>query len=342
MGGNSTYKFLTLPNAARVAALGGNSITLKEDDLNLVFHNPSLLSTEMDNNLVINYVNYLADVNFGYVSYAINFRKAGMFAAGLHYINYGTFTEADEYGEILGEFTAAEYALNLFWSRPIIDTILTVGVNLKPILSNLETYTSFGLATDIGITYFNIKRSFTAAFVIKNLGSQIKPYVQGNYEPLPLDVQLGISKRLAHAPFRISLLAHNLHTIDLTYDDEDDDDDSSSSYYDDDDSQSDIEIFANKVALHMLVGIELLLTKNFHVDFGYNHQRRKELSLETTAGMTGFSWGFGLKISKFHISYGRATYHVAGASNHFSLTTNFNEYKRLSRHVNNNATSFLY
>ena len=42
--------------------------------------------------------------------------------------------------------------------------------------------------------------------------------------------------------------------------------------------------------------------------------------------MVGFSWGFGIKISKFHFSYGRATYHLAGGSNHFSLSTNLSDF----------------
>ena len=43
-GGESTYSFLGLTNSARVAALGGEVISLLDDDINLVFHNPALLT----------------------------------------------------------------------------------------------------------------------------------------------------------------------------------------------------------------------------------------------------------------------------------------------------------
>ena len=68
-GGESTYSFLGLTNSARVAALGGEVVSLMDDDINLVFHNPSLLTPGMHNHLNLNYVNYFAGVNYGYASY---------------------------------------------------------------------------------------------------------------------------------------------------------------------------------------------------------------------------------------------------------------------------------
>ena len=42
------YNFLRLPVSAHAAALGGDNITLVEDDEALIFHNPALLSTVSD------------------------------------------------------------------------------------------------------------------------------------------------------------------------------------------------------------------------------------------------------------------------------------------------------
>ena len=50
-GGESTYSFLGLTNSARVAALGGEIVSLMDDDINTVFHNPALLTPGMHNNL---------------------------------------------------------------------------------------------------------------------------------------------------------------------------------------------------------------------------------------------------------------------------------------------------
>ena len=69
-GGNSVYKFLELTNSARVASLGGNVISINDNDLNFSYHNPALLNNHVANNLVLNYVNYFSDINYGYVSYS--------------------------------------------------------------------------------------------------------------------------------------------------------------------------------------------------------------------------------------------------------------------------------
>ena len=132
LGGSSTYSFLNLTNSARVASLGGKTVGSWGDDLNYAFHNPSMLNDSMSDHLVINYVNYFSDINYGYVSYARHVEGLGNFAGGLHYINYGNFIAADQTGTITGEFRAAEYALNLIWSRPI-DSLFHFGVNIKPV-----------------------------------------------------------------------------------------------------------------------------------------------------------------------------------------------------------------
>ncbi len=58
LGGSYTYAFLDLTNSARAASLGGKTNAIWDDDLNLPFHNPSLLHEGMSNHLVVNYVNY--------------------------------------------------------------------------------------------------------------------------------------------------------------------------------------------------------------------------------------------------------------------------------------------
>jgi len=325
IGGRAIYEFLNLPNSAKVAALGGKAIALPDNDLNLVFHNPSLLNDTLDNALVLNYVNYLADINFGYFSYAKSFGHLGTFAAGIHYIHYGTFIAADETGQKTGDFSASEYSFNLFYSRRI-DSLFSVGINLKPIISNLEKYNSFGLATDLGVTYYNPNRLFTAALVLKNIGIQISTYDGETREPLPFEIQLGLSQKLKHAPFRISMVAHNLQTYRLTYDKDDSQDSVNDPFAGDSDEPSKLEDFAENIMRHLIFGLEFTPIKSFTFRVGYNYQRRKELQIPSKVSTVGFSWGFGLQVYKFQFSYGRATYHLAGASNHFSISTNIGSF----------------
>ena len=324
-GGESTYSFLGLTNAARVAALGGEVISILDNDINLTFHNPSLLSPEMHNNLNLNYVNYLAGVNFGYASYGYSIEDVGNFAAGMHYVDYGTFDRTDELGISMGTFRASEYALNLIYSRSVIDTFLTAGVNLKPIFSSFEQYTSLGIAMDLGIVYHSPRTKTTIGLVAKNMGVQIISYTSKR-EKLPFEVQAGITQGLAHAPFRFNITFQHLERWDLTY--QSTADNVINPFLEDAVQRSKFDVFGDKLMRHVVLGVEFLLGQNFHFDLGYNYKRRQEMKTEARPGMVGFSWGFGFKVSKFHFAFGRATYHLVGGTNHFSLTTNLSEFYR--------------
>ena len=329
IGGQNTYDFLNLTNSARVASLGGDNVSIVDKDFNLAFHNPALLSDSMSDYLALNYVNYFSDINYGYVGYAKKYKNYGNFAAGIHYINYGDFTEADETGVILGNFSASEYSFNLTWAKKI-DSLINFGAKLKTIYSALDTYYSFGMALDAGLSYYNPNKLFAAGFVMKNLGIQFNPYIDGQREPLPFDLQLGITKKLKHAPLRFSFTAKNLLNLKMTYDNPTQ-------------TQTDIVVnsdsssnkiwektthISDEVFRHIIIGVEIIPIKNFFVNIGYNYQRRQELKIETRAAMVGFSFGIGIKISKFYLSYGRATYHLAGASNHISLSTNLSSFRK--------------
>ncbi len=321
IGGNSTYAFLNLATPARIAAMGGTFISVKDADLNLGLRNPSLLDPSVSGQLALNGVNYFSDIKLGNVSYAQHFNKLGTFAAGINYINYGDFIAADEIGEQTGTFSASEYDFLTSWAIPI-DSMFSFGANLHFIYSQLENYTSSGMAVDLASSYYNANHGLTATVLVRNLGSQINKYREGEKEDLPFEVQAGISKKLGRAPLRFSLTMRNLQKWDLTYIDP------NSAQEVDPLTQEPIDnsaSFGDKLLLHTIFGMELLPGKNFHIRAAYNFQRRKELGLESRMSTTGVSWGFGFRVSKFIIGYGRATYHLQGASNHFSLTTNLTE-----------------
>ncbi len=324
IGGTHTFSFLDLPNSARIASLGGKMVAVNDHDPDLVYFNPSLLDSGMNEQVTLNYILYFAGINYGYASYSRSFGHTGNFAAGISYINYGDFTAATENGTITGQFRAAEYALNLVWSRQI-DSSFTVGVALKPVYSSLENYRAFGLATDLGVTYHSRDGLFAASLVMRNLGFQFKGYYEGSHEPLPFDIEIGVSQKLSHAPFRFIFTAQQLQKPDMTY--------TLPENLQQTDpvtglpvKQNELTSLSDKFLRHMVAGVEFLPVKGFCLRMGYNYQRRKEMLVDARSGMVGFSWGFGLKINKFNLNYGRATYHLAGASNHFSISTDLSSF----------------
>ena len=328
LGGRGVYEFLNLNTSARIAALGGKQISLYDGDVNMAYYNPSLVDDDMNRKLAINYVNYFAGINWGNTSYLFHSKKLGNIVIGITYLNYGKFIKADETGYLDGNFTASDYTFYTSYSRKI-DSNITVGITVKPVYSQYESYNSFGIASDLGITYHNPERLFTAAFVAKNIGTQIKPYTAHNYEPLPFEMQLGITQELKHAPFRFSLMFHNLQRFDYTYTIKKEEDLIDDPVFNDSNKKSKTEVFSDKMLRHFIAGVEFIPTKSFVFRLGYNYQRLKEMQIENKVGAVGISWGFGLLLTKYQINYSRATYHLAGASNHFSITANLSELKRL-------------
>ena len=322
IGGDNTYEFLNLIPSARISALGGKMVPVRDNDLNLIFGNPALLNASMDKQFSFSHVSYYADIKFGHVGCARDIGKGQTVAAGMHYIGYGDFTERDFTGVEVGNFKASEYSFNLSYARDLRDSSLSIGAHLKTIYSSLAEYTSVGLAADVGLNYFASKPLLDVSLVLRNAGSQLKGYRDGETEPLPFEVQLGVSKRLAKAPFRFSLVLHHLEKFDITYTDP------SKEGQVDPLTGEPIEYkitTADKVLRHVVIGSEILLSRNFHIRAGYNFQRRKELGVESRLSTVGLSWGFGFRVSKFLLSYGRAAYHLAGPSNHFTMSVNTGE-----------------
>lgn len=321
LGGNHVYEFVSIPTSARAAALGGSVIAIDDGDISLANNNPALFSAETNGKFALEYINYISDVNFGHASYARHIKDLGTFGLGLQYLSGGEFVAADENGVKYGTFGTTEIALDLSYAKSF-DSIFSIGATMKPIYSQLESYNSFGLLMDIGAKYTSKNKTFTAGLVLKNMGSQITLY-NDEYESVPFDIQVGVSKKLAHAPFRFSFTAHNLQKPKLTYNQSNYPEPSNVEQTPESNDKSSVtqDIFG-----HMIFGLEFIPTKSFFVRAGYNHLRRQELMLENKPGLTGFSWGFGFRIAKLHLSYANVRYHAAGISNHFSITTNLADF----------------
>jgi hypothetical protein len=323
IGGDHAYEFLTIPTSARVAALGGTAMAIDDGDITLSNQNPSLLANVASGKLALEYINYISDINFGHVSYAHKFEKIGTMSFGVQYLNGGNFIRADELGNQMGAFTTSEIALKAAYAKSF-DSIFTIGATIKPVYSQLEQYRSLGLLMDVGASYTSKNKLFTSSLLFSNMGSQLTTYID-TYESVPFEIQLGISQKLEHAPFRFSIIARHLEQPLLSW--------TRTNYpepsnveqeYEDDNKKS----FIDDVMRHMVFGAELNLGKNFFARAGYSYQRFVELKVGDRAGAAGFSWGFGFKIKRLHFSYANARYNYAGTSNHFTITTNIRDYLR--------------
>ncbi len=322
-GGYVAYSFLNEPNSARVAALGSNFLTIHDNDLSLAYANPSLITPQMHNNLSLNFVDDFAGLTYGFAAYGFNSAKLGSFAGTMQFYNYGKSDLTNEFGDNEGQFNAGEYALNLGWGR-MLDSVFSIGANFKMIYSGLETYNSVGLAVDVAGSYVP-NETFCASLLFRNIGTQLTAYSSYGMEPLPFEIQAGISKKLAHVPFRYSILLQHLQKWDLSYADPNAPVDPFTGEVTE---ESGIDVFADNLMRHIVIGGEFIPAKFLSIRLGYNYLRRQEMKVVSKPGTVGFSWGIGLKVSKFNFSYSRAAVHLVGSPNYISISTNLGEWAR--------------
>ena len=83
---------------------------------------------------------------------------------------------------------------------------------------------------------------------------------------------------------------------------------------------------AEKMMSHVVVGGEILFSENFTLRFGYNYRRRQEMKVDSKFSSVGFSWGFGIKVSKFQFNYARSAYHLVGSPNYITMIVNLSDF----------------
>jgi len=328
IGGTTGYQFLEQPISARISALGGNTASINDNDINIGFVNPSLIKPGMDNSLALNYINFFTGTNYSSVQYANTFNNIGSFMGTIQYMDYGKIDYADENGNLTGgTFGAYDMAVTIGWGRQL-DSSFSIGAAAKLIYSSYESYNSFGMAVDIAGTY-ETKSGWTMSLIARNLGMQITTYIPGGDRAnLPFDLQYAVSKRLDHVPFRFSLVYDHIEKWDLTYTDPANPSDGFDPVTGEPKTKTGFSKFGDQLMRHIIIGTELYIGKNLILRGGYNYRRRQEMKVEDKTAMVGFSWGLGVRIYKFRINYSRVTYSLVGSPNYLTIAFNLDSFAR--------------
>lgn len=314
VGGEATYQFLNLVSSPRQAALGGKVITNVDYDVTQALYNPATINVDMDNQLALNYTSYLGGIGYGTAAYAYTWdRRTQTFFAGVTYINYGSFDGYDENGISTGPFTGNETALSVGYAMQIGYSDFYFGANLKVITSKLEQYTSLGAAADFGLIYINENLDFNAAIAVRNLGSQITTYA-GLNEPLPFEIDFGMSQTLEHIPLRWHITLENLQKWPIGRSNP------ARVISDLNGNQTQEKVgFLNNAMRHLILGAELFPERGFSIRLGYNFRRAEELRIVDQRNFSGLSFGIGMKLKKMRFSYSHARYTSASNASFFGL-----------------------
>ena len=311
--GGEGYTFLRFPFSARANALGGHTVSLVERDPSLVFHNPALLGAEMDGMVNLNYMNHMADINVGSALFTKGVNDRSAWGVGISFISYGNFKETSADNTVLGSFTAKDIQVSGFYSRDLSER-WRIGIALKALYSSLEQYTSFGIASDVGLSYYNSEKKFSAGITLKNAGAQLKAY-EDTRQKLPWDVQLGISQGAKHAPFRFSLTA--MYLTQWSFD--------SVNNIADADKKDD---FLKTLAKHLVFGVDYVPSENFWLGVGFTPKRYYDMKLSGGNLLSGFSAGAGVRIRMFEVGVSVAKYHPSALSLMLSVSTTLSDLKK--------------
>ena len=324
-GGMNVFPFLEMTYNARSAALGRKLITTYDEDVNMGVFNPASFNESMHNSIGFNQALHAGGINHGMISYGRHFEGKGTGAAHLRYVAYGQMDRTDETGQTIGTFSAGDFVLGGSFARRLNPRI-SVGATFNIIWSQLESYSSLGLGLDLGGIYISKNERTTVSAVIRNAGVQLTTYTEKNRAPLPAQAMMGISHKLEHAPFRVSLVAHHLNQWDLTYNDP--------TLEPTIDPLTGEEIpvpvagFGEKLARHFLFQVEVLAGETLRIRGAFDYHQRRQMLVQNRPGMGGFSFGAGLNFKRFSVDYGLYIFSSAGFNNILTLRTDFDKWKK--------------
>lgn len=314
LGGKSVFSFLDLPVAPQLAALGNLNVSQQNNDIALSALNPALLRAGMHQHLEMNYTNYFADVQYAHCLFGYHSnRLQTTFAGSIQYVNYGSVTQTDASGNIQGTFKPKDLAIQLTMSRRYLER-WHYGITLQYIQSGYQQYHSTGLGVNVGLTYQDTARQWQVGFVAKNMGVQLTTYTAGNKEPLPFDLQVGISKKIEH--LQLSATLHHIYQFDVRYADPAFEE---GTVITNGDTTATGNKTVDKMFRHFVLAAQWEIGRYVEITAGYNHLRRQELSEPRQKGLSGFSGGLGIITRKLQLRYTRSWYQRSAALNQLGI-----------------------
>jgi hypothetical protein len=281
------YSFLRLPVSAHVAALGGDNISISDDDPALIFHNPALIANVSDKSLNLNYMTYMEGVKTASASFVKAYKERATWGVSGQYMDYGTMKETTAENTQTGDFRARDIAVAGSLAY-LLGSRFSGGITARFVSSTIGNYSSAAVAIDLGANYYDEESGWSVSAVAKNLGGQIKAY-DDEFEHIPLDLQIGFTKRLIGSPLRLSATLTRLNNWDQGF------------------------------MKHAAIGADLILADYLYLAAGYNFRRADEMKITDSEDTTsshgaGLSLGGGLQLQRFKLQIAYAKYHVSASS----------------------------
>lgn len=316
--GRSLYEFLDIPTSARVYGLGGTNISVIDADVTLADQNPALIGPEIESQLAVNYMHYMGSGNFAGIRYGKGAGERGAWAAGIRYLNYGSFDAYEPDGSMSGSFKAQDIVFEGTYSHDFTDR-LRGGMNIKMIISSYEHYSALAFAADLGLNYYDDEHDMSLSLVLKNMGGQVKRFDR-DYNRLPFDIQLGWTQGIGSSDFSFSLTAWHLNRWKLPY----------YTHSENGGIESVVlkDSFFTNLMRHLVLGLQYRPSDRFYLCLGYNHKMRTDMGTYKRNFLSGFSLGTGFRVKSWGFGVAYAMPHKSGSEIMINISSDIGELLR--------------
>lgn len=281
------YSFLRLPVSAHVAALGGDNVSLTNDDATVIFHNPALITNVSNKTLNANFMTYMEGCTTASASFVKAYKERASWGISGQFMSYGEIKETTASNQQTGTFSPKDIALAGSFAYLLSDRI-SGGITGRLISSTIGSYSSAAVAIDLGLNYQDVEHGWSVSAVARNLGGQIKAY-DDEFERIPFDLLVGVSRQLPNSPLTLHATLARLNNWDQAF------------------------------IKHLAVGADIHLGSSIFISGGYNFRRSSEMKIyegEDTSFNhgAGLSLGGGIELERFKLTVGYAKYHVSASS----------------------------
>ncbi len=240
------------------------------------------------NRFFATYMNYIADIQTGYLGYVRKLDDRSTVGASLQYQDYGSMEKRNSLGESLGDFSSFDMAFGITYSKRI-NQKLTLGVTGKFILEKIDTLTSDAMAVDIGGLYRFDHGRTSLGIAGRNLGSQLKGFTKSHKDPLPAMFDFGLSHSLRGMPLTVN--------ADITI-------------------PTDNQVF-------FAIGGQFESFRPFFLRLGWSSAGQDYKTDSDNDNLGGFAAGFGYKYTDYNIDYSLSSYADLGNVHRLSMSVDF-------------------
>jgi hypothetical protein len=188
--GDTGLAFLKIGVGARAAGMGDAYVAVAQDPTSM-YWNPAGLAVASDFELHASHNEWISDVRYEYLA-AVRGMKGHAFGAQAALLHMGELEERDVNGTYLGNFNSYDFMFGGAYGRRFSRSI-EAGGGVKVLYEKIHSYSTTGVAFDLGARYRTPLRGLVVAGAATNMGPPMK-FEQDEFL-LPFNFRLGAAWR---------------------------------------------------------------------------------------------------------------------------------------------------